>query len=344
MSPLRSFYVGASIMLLVLVYFLYQLSGILLPFVIGFAVAYFLDPVADRLEALGVRRTLATALIAVAMMVVLLGFLIFGLPILFAQIGQIIVALPGYITELQLWIEQQGALGGQQELVQQLGQSAVGSLQNMTSQILLSGLSALNVFGLLLISPIVAIYMLNDWDRMMAGIDHLLPDDMAETVRHLAAQIDEMLAGFLRGQTLVCLLLGVIYALGLSLVGLQGAIVVGMVAGLISFIPYVGSATGLIMAGALGVGQFGVDYTPLAMIAAVFVVGQFLEGNILTPRLVGDRVHLHPVWIMFALLAMGSLFGFLGLLLAVPSAAVIGVLVRYAVVIYERDYQHISDE
>jgi predicted PurR-regulated permease PerM len=324
-------------------YLLTALSDILLPFVSGFALAYFLDPLADRLEAVGVRRSLATLTITVIVGLALLTALAFGLPVLAQQISMLIAALPGYISDVQVWLLEQNLVEGQNELVSVMGESLLAGLQKTASSMVLTGLSLINLLALIFITPIVAVYMLNDWDHMVARINGLLPDEQAAIIRNLASQIDETLGGFARGQILVCLSLGTIYAVGLSLVGLQSGIIVGVFAGLISFIPYVGAAFGLVLAGALGLGQFGFELPPLALIAGVFFVGQFIEGNILTPRLVGDRVKLHPVWIIFALLAMGSLFGFLGLLLAVPLAAIIGVLVRYGVTLYMRDYVNRSD-
>jgi predicted PurR-regulated permease PerM len=324
-------------------YLLTALSDILLPFASGFALAYFLDPLADRLEAVGVRRSLATLTITVIVGLALLTALAFGLPVLAQQISMLIAALPGYISDVQVWLLEQNLVEGQNELVSVMGESLLAGLQKTASSMVLTGLSLINLLALIFITPIVAVYMLNDWDHMVARINGLLPDEQAAIIRNLASQIDETLGGFARGQILVCLSLGTIYAVGLSLVGLQSGIIVGVFAGLISFIPYVGAAFGLVLAGALGLGQFGFELPPLALIAGVFFVGQFIEGNILTPRLVGDRVKLHPVWIIFALLAMGSLFGFLGLLLAVPLAAIIGVLVRYGVTLYMRDYVNRSD-
>ena len=324
-------------------YLLTALSDILLPFALGFALAYFLDPLADRLEAVGVRRSLATLTITVIVGLALLTALAFGLPVLAQQISMLIAALPGYISDVQVWLLEQNLVEGQNELVSVMGESLLAGLQKTASSMVLTGLSLINLLALIFITPIVAVYMLNDWDHMVARINGLLPDEQAAIIRNLASQIDETLGGFARGQILVCLSLGAIYAVGLSLVGLQSGIIVGVFAGLISFIPYVGAAFGLVLAGALGLGQFGFELPPLALIAGVFFVGQFIEGNILTPRLVGDRVKLHPVWIIFALLAMGSLFGFLGLLLAVPLAAIIGVLVRCGVTLYMRDYVNRSD-
>ena len=343
MIQIRLTHLIGLIGLFVVLYLLTALSDIMLPFVLGFALAYFLDPLADRLEALGMRRSLATLTITFTVGLALLAALGFGLPILAQQISLIVAALPGYISDVQSWLLEQNLVEGQNELISVMGESLLAGLQNTASSMVLTGLSLINLLALIFITPIVAVYMLNDWDNMIARIDGLLPDQQAGIVRRLASQIDETLGGFARGQILVCLSLGTIYALGLTLVGLQSGVIVGVFAGLISFIPYVGAAFGLLLAGALGLGQFGFDLSPLAMIAAVFFVGQFIEGNILTPRLVGDRVKLHPVWIIFALLAMGSLFGFLGLLLAVPLAAIIGVLVRYGVTLYVRDYVNRSD-
>jgi len=326
------------------VYFLSALSNILLPFVLGFALAYFLDPVADRLEEAGIRRSLATLTITFVVAFAIVVGLAFGLPALAQQIAQLITALPGYIAELQGWLLSQNVAPGQAEIIEAMGDSLLSGLQNTASSLVLTGLSIINLLALIFITPIVAVYMLNDWDTMVDRIDHLLPDEQVEVIRELASQIDETLGGFARGQILVCLALGTMYAVGLSLVGLESGVIVGVVAGLISFIPYIGSAVGMVLAGALGLGQFGLDFVALGLIATVFFVGQFIEGNILTPRLVGDRVKLHPVWIIFALLAMGTLFGFLGLLLAVPMAAILGVLIRYALTLYVRDYVHRDDD
>ena len=344
MIQIRLTHLIALIGLFVVLYLLTALSDIMLPFVLGFALAYFLDPLADRLEALGMRRSLATLTITFTVGLALLAALGFGLPILAQQISLIVAALPGYISDVQSWLLAQNFAKGQSELVAGMGETLLSGLQGAASSMLLSGLSFINLLALMFITPIVAIYMLNDWDQMVARIDEILPDEQVEIIRHLAHQIDETLSGFARGQILVCFSLGTIYAIGLSLVGLEGGVIVGVFAGLISFIPYVGAALGMVLAAALGLGQFGLDVAALGMIAVVFFVGQFLEGNILTPRLVGDRVKLHAVWIIFALLAMGSLFGFLGLLLAVPLAAIIGVLVRYGLTLYIRDYVNRSKD
>ena len=329
---------------LVLGYMLSALSAIMLPFVLGFALAYFLDPLADRLEAVGVRRSLATLTITFIVALALLPVVVFGLPALAGQVTTLVGNLPGYLWELQAWLATQNLDAGQTDVVNAFGEAVLSGLQSTASSLVLNGLSLLNLLSMLFITPIVAVYMLNDWDRMVAKVDHLVPDEQIDTVRFLAREIDETLGGFARGQSMVCIALGTIYAVGLWLIGLESGVIVGMVAGLVSFIPYVGAAFGMVLAGGLGLGQYGLDWVPFVQMAAVFLFGQFLEGNFLTPRLVGGRVRLHPVWIIFALLAMGTLFGFLGLLLAVPIAAILGVLVRHAVTLYERDFVKRVDE
>ena len=334
MIQLRALHVYVIFGLIASIWLIDRLSGILLPFVTGFALAYFLDPLADRLEAVGIRRALATTVITAFFAVVLLVLIWVGGPLLSEQIILLMRSLPQGVAEINRWLYE--LTGNQifstnaQDLAAQYSDKALQLAGLATGNLLKSGLSFLNLVALIFITPIVTIYLLNDWDRMVAVIDRNLPEPYGATVRQLAHEIDIILSGFLRGQMIVCLSLGLIYALGLGLVGLKGGVLVGLLAGLVSFIPYVGSAFGVLLATALGLGQFGMDYVILGQMAAIFLVGQFIEGNFLTPRLVGDRVNLHPVWIIFALLAMGTLFGFLGLLLAVPIAAVIGVLVRFA--------------
>jgi predicted PurR-regulated permease PerM len=187
----------------------------------------------------------------------------------------------------------------------------------------------INLVSLLVITPVVAFYLLRDWDRIVIQIDSWLPRRYAETIREQVRAVDATLAGFLRGQGTVCLILAIYYGLGLSLAGLDFGLVIGLVAGLLSFVPYVGAIVGLLLSVGLALVQFDA-WLPIAIVAAVFILGQVVEGNFLTPKLVGESVGLHPVWIIFALLAGGTLFGFVGLLLAIPAAAVIGVGVRFA--------------
>ena len=331
---------GSALVLVALI----QLSEILLPFVLGFTLAYFLDPLADRLERVGLPRLVATNVITFAFGFMVLAGLVFGLPALAAELGGMFERIPVYTQRLESWMAGNAILSDYPDAVNAGIEAVRGGVRGFAGDILLTGLSVLNVLALIIITPVVAIYMLNDWDRMVDQLDRLLPASHASQVRLLATQINELLAGFVRGQITVCFLLALFYATGLSVVGLDAGIVVGVTAGLTSFIPYVGAVFGVALGLAMGLGQFGADYVMLAQIAGVFVLGQFLEGNVLTPRLVGDRVRLHPVWIIFALLAMGNLFGFIGLLLAIPVAAAGGVLVRYARNIYMREYVEGSEE
>ena len=212
-------------------------------------------------------------------------------------------------------------------LVAQAAQWAASFLNS----ILTRGEALITLVSLLVVTPIVAFYMLLDWHKMIATIDNLIPPRNRETVRTLARQIDAAMAGFLRGQSLVCLCLGIWYGVGLSLIRLNFGLLIGISAGALSFIPYVGSLTALVLSSVVAIVQGWPDWRLLAMSLVVILVGQFLEGNILSPKLVGESAGLHPVWLIFALLAFGSLFGFTGLITAVPFAAAAGVILRFAV-------------
>jgi predicted PurR-regulated permease PerM len=327
-----------SIALLVTVALLFVLRDVLLPFVAGMAIAYFLDPVADRLEEWGAPRWLAATLVLLSFVVVLVLVLILLVPLLQSQIAQLIDTLPQFVT----WLHDRVLPRIERALTRlspddmtrlrnaagQYAGEVVGWLGQVLRGIVTGGIALFDLLTILFITPIVAFYLLRDWDRMMATIDGWLPKQHQETVREQAAEIDRTLAGFVRGQASVCLVLGVFYAVALSAVGLSFGLVVGLMAGLLSFIPYVGSLTGFVTSVGIAFFQFD-SWTMVAVVAGIFLIGQAVEGNVLTPKLVGDRIGLHPVWVMFALLAGGSLFGFLGVLLAVPAAAAIGVLIRF---------------
>ncbi len=321
--------------------FIYLFSDILLPFVAGMVLAYFLDPVADWLQRRGVSRFMATILILVAFVVIFALSLIILIPVLVTQLADFIGRLPAYLGQLQAlitqidphWLEQRFGIDPnnlRNALSSLLTQSA-GFVTAVMQSIWESGVALFNIAGLFVVTPVVAFYMLLDWDRMVAKVDGWVPRDHVETVRDIAADINMATAGFVRGQGTLCLVLGIMYAVGLTAVGLNFGILIGLFAGLISFIPYVGSLVGLVLAVGVAIVQFWPEYTWIAAVAVVFFVGQFIEGNILQPRLVGKSVGLHPVWLMFALFAFGALFGFVGLLIAVPAAAAVGVLVRFAI-------------
>ena len=333
-------------MLALLVLFLVVFRDILLPFIAGMALAYFLDPVADMLERVGLPRWLATSLIMVFFVLIFVVALVRLGPLLGDQLDRFIRQLPTYVATLEArlptaadlpkWL--QDAVGeSRPDLSENLnGVLTEGAqwLGAIVARIWSGGKALVDVISLLVITPIVAFYLLLDWDRMVGTVDGWLPREHAGSVRTIMRDIDAAIAGFVRGQGTVCLLLGLFYAIGLSLVGLNFGLLIGMFAGIVSFIPFVGSVVGLVLSVGVALVQFWPDYIWIVAVAAIFAAGQFIEGNILQPKLVGASVGLHPVWLMFALLAFGSLLGFTGLLIAVPVAAAIGVLVRFALARY----------
>jgi len=335
------FWLAAAI---VLVLFLYLFRDILLPFVAGLALAYFLDPVADRLQRLGLSRIMATVVILIAFIIVLVLAFVILVPVLATQMADFSGKLPDYLTRLQAlitsfdpkWLEQRFGVDANslKEGLNSVLTSGLGLVTTVFSSLWSSGMALVSVVSLFVVTPVVAFYMLLDWDRMVATVDSWVPRDHVATVRAIATDINTATAGFVRGQGTLCLVLGAMYAVGLTLTGLNFGILIGLFAGLISFIPYVGSLTGLVLAVGVAVVQFWPDWLMVVVVACVFFVGQFIEGNILSPKLVGKSVGLHPVWLMFALFAFGALFGFVGLLIAVPAAAAIAVLVRFAIARY----------
>ncbi len=343
-QPMRwLFWVAVAAFFLLL---LWLLNDILLPFVVGIVVAYFLDPVVSRLQRHGMSRTWATTTVTILAVVLAASVVTAILPPLFGQLQALILNLPDYTVKLatrvmplidplrqKLDLPPLSLQELQSEVAQRAGQvlAVVGAVASQVAQ---RGIALVNLLGLLFLTPVVTFYLLRDWEKLMAAIDSALPLDNAGTIRQLAHDSNQAIAGYLRGQALVCIILGTIYGVGLSLVGLQFGLVIGLTAGAISFIPYVGTFVGAVMALGMALVQFPPEWIGVGKVAVVFLIGQMLEGNVLSPKLVGDRVGLHPVWIMFALLAGGSLFGFVGVLIAVPVSAVIGVLVRHLVRTY----------
>ena len=315
---------------------LWFLGNVILPFVLGAAIAYFLDPVADRLEAAGCSRGAATGIITFgAILVFVVGALLI-VPTLVAQAAALAQSVPEIFQDLQMFVtEKVPELGDANSTIRQ-SLSAIGeTLSTKGDQLLNTILSSfsgiVNFVVLFVIVPVVAFYLLYDWDNLVAKVDSLLPRDHAPVIRQLASDIDRTMASFIRGQGTVCLILGAFYAIALMMVGLSFGLVVGVVAGALTFIPYVGALVGGILAIGLALFQFWGDWIWIAAVVIIFALGQFFEGNILTPKLVGGSVGLHPVWLIFALSAFGTLFGFVGLLVAVPVAASIGVIVRFAI-------------
>lgn len=339
--------------LVIFVIGLLLLSNILLPFVLGMGVAYFLDPVADRLEEAGLNRTAATSLIIGLFLLISVIGLIVLVPIIIEQTMNLLNGLPDYLSNLHdlfmPFIDRfidVPALQDSEEFKKTVGDFATKAMTNLgtvSGNIIGGGLAVVNMVTLLVITPIVAFYLLRDWDDMVEKIDAWLPRKNAHRIRHIAREIDEVLAGFVRGQATVCLILATYYGLTLMISGLEFGLVIGIVTGLISFIPFVGAIIGFIASVGVALLQFWPDFPMIGVVAGIFVVGQILEGYVLVPNLVGERVGLHPVWVMFGLLAGGSLFGFLGVLLAVPLAAVVGVLSRFAIMQYLQSPLYDSD-
>jgi len=327
------------IVLAITFFAVYLLRSVLLPFVAGMAVAYLLDPVCDRLENWKLSRTWATTVVTICFLLACVLVLLLVIPAAVSQIATFVERAPDYLAALQrettalLEMVRDKLDPGTQEKLQSLLRNSADKVftwvTEVLGEIISGGVAFFNFLALMVITPVVAFYLLRDWDRMVAKADDYLPRKHQATIRTLAHEVDETLAGFLRGQGAVCLSLAVFYAIGLTLAGLDFGLVIGLLAGFLSFIPYVGSLVGLLLSVGLAVAQFD-DWISVGIVAAVFFVGQAIEGNFLTPKLVGERVGLHPVWVMFALLAGGALFGFVGVLLAVPVAAIVGVGVRFA--------------
>jgi predicted PurR-regulated permease PerM len=314
-------------------------ASILLPFVAAAGIAYFLDPPATKLARNGIPRGLASLLLIIALIAAGLLFALLLWPLLLSQIGILINRLPGYVEGLRTFAAQviarlQERLGPDfvDEKLRDLVGGQVGAMLSFIAGALRGviggGFALFNVLTLAVVTPVVAFYLLRDWPRVVARIDSWLPRRYAGVLHAQAREVDRILSAWLRGQAMCCIALALFYACGLSLVGLDLSLIVGLSAGMLSFIPYVGTITGAVTAIGLAFAQFP-TWTGVAEVAGVFVLGNIVEGYVIYPRFLGDRVELHAVWVIFALFAGGAAFGFLGVLLAVPVAAIIGVLSRF---------------
>ncbi|MBI0434143.1 AI-2E family transporter [Roseomonas sp. KE0001] len=320
-------------------FLLWLFSAILTPFVLAGCIAYFLDPVATRMARLGLPRGFASLLLIAGLMALALLGLLLLYPLIIGQVGTLLARLPSYIAgvgaaaqEAMTALETRFGPEVFDARLRDLAVSQLGAilsyLGTAATRLIGGGYALVNVFTLVVVTPVVAFYLLRDWPRIMLRLESWLPRRSAATLRQLAMDTDRVLSAWLRGQLICCALLAAYYAMALSAVGLELGLMVGLAAGFLTFIPYVGSMTGLAAALLLAVGQFG-TWNGVGLVAAVFVTGQIVEGYIIYPRLLGDRVELHAVWVIFALFAGGVAFGFLGVLLAVPMAATLGVLARY---------------
>jgi predicted PurR-regulated permease PerM len=320
---------------------MWLLSPVLLPFVAGMALAYLLDPLARRGERFGIGRPVSALVVLTVVLVVMVVGVMVTAPIAANQFTAFMDNLPGYVSKVQSlladpsrpWLAKifGGGLPDAEKSAGGLVSQGSGFIAGFLASLWSGGRAVFSVLSLLVITPVVAFYLLCDWDRVVVTVDNWIPRQHRDTVHALARDIDAAIAGFVRGQAVICLILAAFYAIGLTLAGLNSGFLIGLMTGLFSFIPFVGALTGFMVAAIVAVAQFWPDWMSMAMVAGVFLIGQGLEGYILSPKLVGAKVGLHPVWLMFSLLAFGYLFGFVGLLIAIPLAAAIGVLVRFAI-------------
>ncbi|MBN9306182.1 MAG: hypothetical protein BGO82_19010 [Devosia sp. 67-54] len=331
-------WVGFTVVVILLIWLF---RPILLPFVIGIALAYILNPAVVLVERTGINRAWSAAIVLLGVLAVIIGALLVITPLIASQFGGLISLLPGYVSDLnnlvrslapQLneWLGPERAAQLQAQLTQLIG-SGVEFLGSMTAQVAQSGLTVLNTIAVLILTPVVAFYLLLDWSGMVKGIDDLLPREHRREIRQVLDQIDRSIAGVFRGQGSVILVLCIYYATALTLTGLNFGLVIGLMTGLFSFIPFFGFLTGFALSMGIALVQFAPNWWFVIIVFVVYIIGQFLEGNVLYPRLVGQSININPVWLMFALFAFGFLFGFLGLVLAVPLSAITATLARYAI-------------
>lgn len=327
-------------LLLVSILVLWVFRGILLPFVAGIVIAYLLNPLVSLVERVKIGRGWATAVVLFVVLGLIGGLMVIFVPLLISQVVGLAQRLPDYVVQLralaQEWLPQLNNWLGQAQverfetqLNELLGNAPIWTA-NITAFLAQSGWSIINTVGIFIITPVVAFYLLLDWDSMVKGIDDLLPRDHRVEIRRVLSDIDRSIASVFRGQASVILVLCIYYASALSVVGLSFGLAIGIITGLLSFIPFVGFLTGLMLSVGVALVQFWPNWVMVAIVFAVFMIGQFLEGNVLYPKLVGSSIGINPVWLMFALFAFALLFGFVGLLLAVPLSAIVAVLIRYA--------------
>ncbi|MEP9371281.1 AI-2E family transporter [Mesorhizobium sp. KR1-2] len=332
-----TFWIAVSALAVVALVLLHQ---ILLPFVVGALLAYLLVPAVDRLERFGIGRSFAALIVFLPLFAGLVAVLLVMLPAIIGELRFFIEEFPRYVARLQSlmtdasrpWLHR--IMGDELHIEPSSGgvAGAMGSawLDGFLRSAWSGGLALIRLLSLLIITPIIAIYLAIDWHRMIATVDGWFPPAHRDQVRALGREIHDTVAGFVRGQLVICLVLAVLYATALKLTGLNHAILIGITAGLISFVPYFGAATGFFVAVCVAIAQFWPNWAPVAVVGGIFIVGEMLADYVLSPRVIGPRVKLNPVWMMFALFAFGWLFGFIGLLLAIPAAAALGVILRFA--------------
>ena len=329
-----------AVALTILVAAVVLLHGMLWPFVAGMVLAYVLDAPVNRLERLGLNRGAATLLIIGSFILGAAALIVFAVPFLGFEIAGFIEDFPAYVRRLhelatdpsRPWLRRITAegFGVAEQSGAELSRLATGWLTDSLRSLWSGGKAALSILSLLVVTPIVTFYLVYDWPRIVATLDRWVPAEHRDVARTLARDIHETIGHFLRGQGLICLVLAAFYATALKSIGLNHGLLIGIVAGAIGFIPYLGSLTGTVLSLCMAIVQFGPDWKFMTAIVAIFFVGQLVADYVLTPRLIGRRVHLNPVWLMFAIFALGYLLGFVGVLIAVPLAAAIGVVTRFA--------------
>lgn len=322
---------------------LYLLKSILMPFLTGLLVAYAMNPAVRRFETWGISRNLGTGFMILSFFLSIGLLLFIAIPFIqtellllashIPQYGErIMAALKPLLDEASLYIEPTDL-----ERLRSLASSYMGDVISwgirVLAGILTNGLAIANLISLIVITPIVAFYCLRDWPTIISSLDRWIPRPYEPTLKHIFRDINQTIGGFAKGQALVCLMVGTYYAITLTLAGLDFSFVVGVIIGIMAFIPYVGATVGFMLSIGIALAQFP-DWHSVGVIAAIFAVGQTIEGYLLIPYFVGDRIGLHPVWVLFALLAGGVLYGFVGILFALPVAAAIGVIIRHIFKIY----------
>jgi predicted PurR-regulated permease PerM len=331
---------------------IWTFRGILLPFVVGMVLAYILNPLVNLVERTRLNRGWSAAIVLLIVLSIIVGLMIVVVPLVYQQVFGLAFRLPGYVGQLRdlanQWIPALNKWLGPERALQ-LETSLTDLLNNLpaltatvTAYVAQSGLTVLSGIAIVVISAVVAFYLLLDWHAMVQGVESLLPLDHEVEVRGILRDIDRSMAGVIRGQGSVVLVLALYYATALSLTGISFGFAIGLITGLISFIPFVGFFTGFILSMVIATVQFWPNWPLIVVVLLVFLVGQFLEGNVLYPKLVGSSIGINPVWLMFSLFAFASLFGFVGLLLAVPLSAIAAVLTRYSVQKYKQSQLYLG--
>ena len=329
------------VLLVALVLMLWLFRGILLPFVVGAALAYLLNPLVNQLQKWRFNRAWATTVVLLSVITIVLSIFFMFVPLIGQQIVGLVQRLPGYVGDLQAlfarwspeineWLGPERAEQLQTSL-NDLARQALGFFATIPGELVNIGITGATMIGVTVLTPVVAFYLLLDWEGMVRGIESLLPQDHKSEINAILKDIDKSMAGVIRGQGGVLLIDAAFYATALSLIGLNFGLVVGLLAGLLSFVPFVGFVFGVGLSVGIALVQFWPNWWMVLLVVGIFMFWQFIEGNILYPKLVGSAISINPVWMMFALLALGAVFGFVGLLLAVPMAAIASVLVRFGV-------------